>query len=93
MNAKQLSADIITYAAQCGFPVTNLKLQKHCTICRDTMPRLMENLCFQMKSNTGHMGLSFHPFILNTALSAQMQFLFRLPTSLFPATVLMRKNF
>ena len=28
MNAKQLSADIITYAAQCGFPVTNLKLQK-----------------------------------------------------------------
>lgn len=28
MNAKQLSADVITYANQCGFPVTNLKLQK-----------------------------------------------------------------
>lgn len=28
MNAKQLSADVITYANQCGFPITNLKLQK-----------------------------------------------------------------
>lgn len=92
MNAKQLSADIITYAAQCGFPVTNLKLQKTLYYLQGYYAKAYGESLFSDESNTGHMGLSFHPFILNTALSAQMQFLFRLPTSLFPATVLMRKK-